>query len=208
MAMITNVEDYFSSGCGRCDRFGTSNCSTRRWVEGLNALRGICLGAGLVETVKWGHPTYTRNDRNIAIIGAFRDDFRLNFFNPALMKDPYSVLEKQGEASQVAGMIRFTDNAAVAAMAMIINAYLYEAIDYADAGIKAPRTEVERELPAELVEALDADPELAEAFFALTRGRRNSYVVNLNGAKTAETRLRRIAKFRDRIMAGKGALER
>jgi uncharacterized protein YdeI (YjbR/CyaY-like superfamily) len=64
------------------------------------------------------------------------------------------------------------------------------------------------ELPVELAEALDADCELAEAFHALTPGRQRSYVINLSSAKKTETRISRIAAFRSRIMAGKGALER
>jgi uncharacterized protein YdeI (YjbR/CyaY-like superfamily) len=69
---------------------------------------------------------------------------------------------------------------------------------------------VEREIdmPDELVEALDADPELAEAFQALTPGRQRSYTFDLNQAKQSATRVARIAKFRDRIIAGKGAMER
>jgi len=64
------------------------------------------------------------------------------------------------------------------------------------------------ELPEELVEALDMDPDLAEGFAALTPGRQRSYVVNLAGAKGADTRRRRIAGFRGKILAGKGATER
>ena len=52
--MITDIEEYFSKGCGRCERFATSECSTRQWIQGLTDLRRICLEAGLVETVKWG----------------------------------------------------------------------------------------------------------------------------------------------------------
>jgi uncharacterized protein YdeI (YjbR/CyaY-like superfamily) len=63
-------------------------------------------------------------------------------------------------------------------------------------------------MPDELVEALDADPELAEAFQALTPGRRRSYLFDLNQAKQPATRVARIEKFRPRILAGKGALER
>jgi uncharacterized protein YdeI (YjbR/CyaY-like superfamily) len=63
-------------------------------------------------------------------------------------------------------------------------------------------------MPAELTEALDADPELAEAFQALTPGRRKSYLFNLNQTRQPATRIARIGKFRDRIIAGKGALER
>jgi uncharacterized protein YdeI (YjbR/CyaY-like superfamily) len=56
--------------------------------------------------------------------------------------------------------------------------------------------------------ALDSDPELAEAFHALTPGRQKSYLFNLNQARQSATRAARIEKFRERIIAGKGAIER
>jgi len=113
--MITEIEDYFSLGCGRCERFATTDCSTRKWAAGLLALRRICIDLGLVETVKWAHPCYMHKDRNIAIIGALRSDFRLSFFNAALMKNTEGVLERQGPNTKHPDMIRFTDNAQVAA---------------------------------------------------------------------------------------------
>jgi uncharacterized protein YdeI (YjbR/CyaY-like superfamily) len=206
--MITDIEDFFTKGCGRCARFATPDCSTRRWADGLKRLRRMCRDAGLVETVKWGHPCYTHADRNIAIIGAFRDDFRLTFFDAALMKDPKGVLEKQGPNARHAGMIRFSDNVSVDAIKPVIIAYLKEAMDYAERGIKPPKEHYDITLPDELVEALDADPELAEAFHGLTPGRQRSYQINLLSAKTAATRIARIVKFRDRILSGKGANER
>ena len=174
----------------------------------MNDLRRICVGAGLVETVKWAHPCYLHADRNIVIIGAFRGDFRMTFFNPALMTDPLGVLEKQGPNTKTPDAIRFNDNAQVTAMEPVIRSYLTEAMGYAAAGIKAQKVESEIELPDELVEALDADPGLAEAFHNLTPGRQRSYVINLNAAKTSATRTSRIAKFYGHILSGKGALER
>lgn len=206
--MITDIEDFFSKGCGRCDRFATADCSTRQWAHGLNELRRICLASGLVETVKWGHPCYMHAGRNIVIIGAFRGDFRLSFFHAALMKDPEGVLEKQGPNTKHPDMIRFVDNAQVTKMEPVILSYLKEAMGYAQAGVKPPKEESEIELPDELIEALDSDPELAEAFHGLTPGRKKSYAINLNSVKKSETRISRIAKFRDHILAGKGALER
>jgi uncharacterized protein YdeI (YjbR/CyaY-like superfamily) len=206
--MISEIQDYFTKGCGRCDRFDTQDCSTQLWKSGLARLRQICRAAGLRETVKWGHPCYMHADRNIAIIGALRGDFRLSFFEAGLMKDPDRVLEKQGPNTQHPDMIRFTSNTQVAAMEDTISAYLHEAIGYAEAGMTAPKDHSAPVLPDELVQALDADPALADAFHALTRGRQRSYVINLNGAKKSETRIARIAQFRDRIIAGKGATER
>ena len=81
-------------------------------------------------------------------------------------------------------------------------------MDHAEAGTKPPKTEREIDVPEELTDALDADPELAEAFHALTPGRQKSYLFALNQAKQSATRVARIEKFRDKILAGKGALER
>ena len=206
--MITDIEDYFAKGCGRCERFATPDCSTRKWARGLSDLRRICRTAGLVESVKWGHPCYLHGGRNIVILGAFRGDYRITFFNAALMKDPEALLEKPGPNSAHPAMIRFADNARVAALEPVILSYLNEAMAYAEAGLKPPKEAIEIDLPDELVEALDSDPELAEAFNGLTPGRQKSYVINLASAKKPETRTSRIAGFRARIIAGKGALER
>lgn len=206
--MITDPDQYFAQGCGRCDRFATLDCSTRRWIKGLEALRRICLDQGLVETAKWGHPCYMHAGRNIVMLNAFRGDFRLNFFNPELMQDPEGVLKPNGPNAQWPSVIYFTATEQVVEMSVVIRAYLTEAMGYADAGLRAAKKVAEIELPDELVDALDADPELAEAFYALTPGRQRSYAINLKGAKRSETRTLRIAKFRDRILVGKGALER
>ncbi len=206
--MITDIDEYFAKGCGRCDRFATSDCSASTWRAGLDALRQICRDVGLRETVKWGHPCYMHAGRNIAIIGALRGDFRLSFFDAALMTDPDGILERQGPNTRHADMIRFRTTGDVTRLDPVIRFYLAEAMGYAAAGIRPPGNPQTRDLPDALVVAMDADPELAEAFHALTPGRRNSYVVNLNSARTAATRTARIAKFRDRIIAGKGANER
>lgn len=118
------------------------------------------------------------------------------------------MLEKQGPNTRHADMIRFTSNDEPLGMEGVILAYLDEAKDHARAGRKPPRDDSELDLPEELIEALDADPTLAEAFHALTRGRQRSYIINLNGAKKSETRINRIQTFRARIIDGKGAMER
>jgi uncharacterized protein YdeI (YjbR/CyaY-like superfamily) len=124
------------------------------------------------------------------------------------MQDHEGVLERQGANTRHPDMIRFQDSAQVQRMEKTIRAYLEEAIGYAEAGIKPPKEVRELELPDELVDALDSDPVLAEAFFALTPGRQKSYIFNLNSAKKSETRVARILGFRDKILSGKGALDR
>lgn len=205
--MITDVEDFFTKGCERCDRFDTPGCSTKLWSKGMSKLREICLSADLQEEVRWGQPCYRHAGRNIAILGAYQDKFVLGFFNAALMKDPEGVLEKPGPNTQHADTIYFRDNTQVATLKKTILAYLDEAKDYAEEGKTPPKNTATPDLPVELADALDDDPELAEAFHALTPGRQRSYVINLNGAKKPETRIARIEKFRDKIIDGKGANE-
>ncbi|MFV0462500.1 MAG: YdeI/OmpD-associated family protein [Nostocoides sp.] len=208
MAMITDAQDFFTKGCGRCERFATPDCSTRRWIDDLEALRAIIIDMGLSEHAKWGHPTYMYAGRNIAIMGAFRHDFRLTFFEAGLLSDPDGVLEKQGENSQHPSMMRFTALGQVAEQEETIRAYLREAMGYAQQGIHAPAPTREVDVPEELTEALAADPELAEAFDALTPGRQKSWSIHIGAAKKSQTRADRAARAREKIMAGKGALER
>ena len=106
--MITDADDFFTKGCGRCARFDTPDCSTRQWIDGLNNLRRICRDMGLEETVKWAHPTYMHAGRNIAIFGAFRGDFRLSFMNASLLNDTEGVLEPQGPNSRTPGVMPWT----------------------------------------------------------------------------------------------------
>ncbi|MCB2134545.1 MAG: YdeI/OmpD-associated family protein [Rhodobacteraceae bacterium] len=206
--MITDVEDFFTKGCGRCARFATPDCSTRRWLAGILDLRRICRDEGLVEQVKWGHPCYLHAGRNIALIGALRNDFRLSFMNAALLNDHEGLLERRGPDTRHPDMMRFTDSGQVAETEPFIRAYLREAMGHAETGTRPTREVADIDIPEELADAMDIDAELADAFHALTPGRQRSYTINLNGAKTSSTRVARIARFRDRILAGKGANER
>jgi uncharacterized protein YdeI (YjbR/CyaY-like superfamily) len=206
--MITFIEDYFAKGCGRCERYDSPDCSALRWHDGLLALRDLCRDLALVEVLKWGHPCYVHHARNIAIIGATRADFRLSFFDAALLRDPSGLLEMAGPNSPTPDMLRFTSASRVEEIAPAIRSMLEEAMRFAEAGIRPPKVESVVEMPEELAEALASDPELAEAFHRLTPGRQKSYLINLNGAKKSATRTARIAGFRDHILAGKGVLDR
>jgi uncharacterized protein YdeI (YjbR/CyaY-like superfamily) len=166
------------------------------------------LEAGLTETVKWGHPCYQLGDRNIALLGAHRDSFILTFSNAALLKDPEKILQRAGPNTQTADLVRFKDVAEVQALAPKLKAYLAEAIGYVQAGLKPVKTQAEFDLSDELIEALDADPELAQAFHDLTPGRQRSYAIALNSTQNSATRRARIDKFRPKILRGKGASER
>ena len=207
--MISDIEDYFAKGCDRCARFATPDCSVQQWSHGLAALRALCLELGLSEHVKWGHPCYMHAGRNIAVFGAFRDDFRLSFMNVSLLTDTYDVLEPIGPNSQSRSVLRFRSNTEVTEKSDIMRAYLGALMEAAATGIKpSPRPKSELILPEELNDAMDADPALAAAFAALTPGRQRGWTLHFTSAKQSATRIRRIEKARAAIIAGKGWNER
>jgi uncharacterized protein YdeI (YjbR/CyaY-like superfamily) len=137
--MITAIEDYFSKGCGRCARFDTADCSTRRWALGLAALRDLCRTTGMVEEVKWGHPVYVHAGRNVAILGALRESLTLGFMQAALLDDPNGLLERQGPNSPTATTIMFIDAGQVAQRAAPIAALLAQGMTNAAQGRRYPR---------------------------------------------------------------------
>ncbi len=171
-------------------------------------LRHICLAAGLIKTVKWGHPCYGHAGRNIALFGAPRGDFRLSFINAALLRDLGGVLERQGPTTRVPDVIRFTETAQVATMEPVLHADLAEAMGYAVVGLLPAKEAPGIVLPEDLIEVMNADPGLADAFHRLTPGRQCSYAIALASARTAATRIAGIARFRAPILAGKGAADR
>lgn len=206
--MITNVADYFTSGCGRCPRFDTPDCSAMRWKQGLDILRAIVLDCGLTETLKWGHPVYTLGSSNIVMIGAFREFFLLSFFKGVLLQDEQQILSAHGENSQSTKIVRFTDVQQVLPLETVLKAYIYEAIEVEKSGAKVVLKKVEDyPVPEEFQQALENDPALKTAFQALTPGRRRGYLLHFSQPKQSQTRYARIEKCMPAIFAGKGMNE-
>jgi hypothetical protein len=61
----------------------------------------------------------------------------------------------------------------------------------------------EVKVPPDLAEALDRDPDLRRAFQRLSRSRKQRLVLPIEGAKTDETRRRRIDKALDELRGGR-----
>jgi uncharacterized protein YdeI (YjbR/CyaY-like superfamily) len=202
---ISTIEEYLTSGCGRCARFDTPSCKVHRWRAEIDALRAICLASGLTEEIKWSHPCYTHGGKNVAIIGAFNDFCTLAFFKGALLQDPAGLLEFQGENGGGSKTMKVTDIAQIHAAAPSLAAYLQEAILLETAGAKAPVRPVETfAVPEELTQKFADDPDYERAFQALTPGRRKAYLLLFGQAKQSATRAARIEKYAAHVMAGKG----
>src|SRR6202790_4182487 len=161
----------------------------KKWQEELEKLRMIVLDCQLTEELKWGVPCYTFQKSNIVLIHVFKEYCALLFFKGALLKDPKGILIQQTKNVQAARQLRFTSLADIKGQKAAVAAYIKEAISVEKSGAKVQKKSVaDFEMPAELLRRLDDDPELAEAFHALTPGRQRGYLLHFAGAKHPATR--------------------
>ena len=179
--------------------------SAKHWKEELQAIREILLETELIEDFKWRTPCYTHNNKNIVIIAPFKTYFALGFFNATAINDSANLLIRAGANTQTGRQLRFKDSTEILDQKGIIKKYIKEAISIQDTNIlettkpAAPLVEVE-----ELNTVFKTDVAFKKAFQALTPGRQRGYLIYFSGAKQAETRVTRIEKYRDRILAGIG----
>lgn len=196
---------YLKHGCGRCPLGDTPECKVHAWQPELKVLRELMLQGGLVEEIKWSVPCYTHRGKNIAVVAALKDHCSLSFFKGAGLDDPSGVLERPGENSQAARVLRLTSAKQIRGLGPIIEGFIRQAVALEESGYKPPTTSpAQMDWPSELVRVLEGDSRLREAFEALTPGRQRGYLLYFAGAKQSKTRMDRIEKNRERILNGLG----
>jgi len=177
----------------------------KRWSAEFAALRRICLASGLNEELKWGQACYDLNGGKVVLIHGFKDYCALLFMKGALLKDPKGILVQQTKNVQAARQIRFSSLADINKQKASVKAYLREAIAVEKSGVKVRmKSAAQFDCPEEFQIRLDDDPELAEAFHALTPGRQKGYLLHFAAAKRSATRATRVEKHRPRILKGLG----
>jgi uncharacterized protein YdeI (YjbR/CyaY-like superfamily) len=179
--------------------------SKRSWPEETEMLREMLRGLPLTEQRKWGKPCFLFEGKNVALIQGFNESIALLFFKGALLKDGKKLLEKPGENTQAARVLRFADMGEIVAKKAVVKAYVAEAIALEKAGAKVKlKANSELMLPEELERKFVEIKGLKEAFYALTPGRRRAYVLHFSAAKQAATRESRIEKYAPQILRGVG----
>lgn len=178
---------------------------TKKWQEEMTLLRNICNECSLTEDFKWMHPCYTHKGNNVIIIHGFKEFCALLFHKGVLLGDNENLLVQQTENVQAARQLRFTSAKEIIKLESTIKAYIFEAIEVENSGIKVPMKETsEFEMPEEFQTALDNNEQLKTAFYALTPGRQRGYLLYFSQAKQAKTREARIEKYTPIILDGKG----
>src|SRR5688572_22679625 len=141
----------------------------KKWQEEFQLLRMIILDTGLKEELKWGHPCYTFDKKNVVLMHGFKEYCALLFFKGALMKDPKGILIQQTPNVQVPRQIRFTNVKEIVKLRSVIRSYIEEAIRVEKAGLKVKLKKTsDYPVPEEFKKKLKEDPALKIAFKGLT----------------------------------------
>jgi uncharacterized protein YdeI (YjbR/CyaY-like superfamily) len=154
--------------------------------------------------VKWGVPCYTFKKSNVAIVAAFKDYCAISFFKGALLQDSRGMLDKPGESTQSARLIKFTHVEEIVEKESILKDYIAEAIEIEMSGKKVIFNKKLEPIPQELENKLDELPAFKKAFFSLTPGKQRGYIIYFSQPKQSQTRNARIEKCMQKIMNGKG----
>ena len=171
----------------------------------LLLLRKTLLSTSLTEEYKWKQPCYTLNGKNVIILAGLKDHVIISFFKGALLNNENEILQKAGENSQAARVIRLYTLEEAKSHLTFVKASIKAAIEIEEKGVKVEKDEsAEIEIPIELQEMFKKDAAYKKAFFKLTPGRQRAYLIFFTGAKQSETRYSRIEKFRKRILDGYG----
>lgn len=175
-----------------------------RWHNEAQALCALLEDEGLTGVIKWGAPCYMTAGRNVALIQRMKEYCALAFMRGALLDDPGNVLEQPGSHRSLR-QIRFRSPREVAALEPVIRDYIRRAIILTREDRRiAPQADGDIPMPAELEEALAADPALGSAFVALTPGRRRGWMLHVGTARKPATRTARILRGRENILALRG----
>ena len=177
----------------------------QNWRKEIKKLRTIILDCNLAEELKWGCPCYTFEKSNIALIHVFKEYCALLFFKGALLKDTRGILIQQTVNVQSARQVRFTNIQQIVKLEPMLKAYIYEAVEVEEAGLKVELKKTKAyTMPGELKKQLEKKPALKKAFDALTPGRQRGYMLYFSAPKQSKTRESRVEKCMPQILDGKG----
>jgi uncharacterized protein YdeI (YjbR/CyaY-like superfamily) len=139
------------------------------------------------------------------MLAALRENVVLSFFKGSLLLDEEQILEKPGDNTRSARVIRFTGLETISKLKPVLQNYIFEAMEVEKAGLKVDFSENRNlKYSVELEDKLESDPVFRAAFEALTPGRKRGYHLYISSSKQEKTRLARIEKCTPMIMEGIG----
>jgi len=179
-----------------------------QWEDELRELKKIIQSTRLEETIKWGAPTYTFNNKNIVSLGAFKNHFALWFFNGSLLnKNTDLLVNAQEGKTKALRQIRFEKGDSLNSSTLL--PYIKEAIDLQEKGKSVmPKRNKEFNIPKELALYFEENPKVKSSYDKLTKGKQREYATYISEAKKATTKDKRLEKIRPMILNQMGLYDK
>lgn len=174
------------------------------WKQSLILLRDILLSTQLTETIKWGAPVYTLDDKNIVGLGAFMSYVGLWFFQGTLLKDKRKgLVNAQEGVTRALRQLRF--NSINEIDDKLVLEYVKEAIKNHKLRKEIkPEKKTALTIPKELNEELKKNSELKNCLKQLTHFKQREYCEYISRAKRETTKKSRLENIIPMILKGKG----
>ncbi len=170
--------------------------------EGIANLRELALQTELEETVKWGAPVYTINNKNVLGIIAFKSYFGLWFYNGCYLKDPEKVL-KNAQEGKTKAMRHWKFQSVQEIPPQKVLEYMKEAIENQKNGLEwIPERTKKTIISPELKEAFKKNANLAAMFKTLAPYKQREYCEYIDTAKQDKTKQTRLEKIIPMILEG------
>ena len=171
-----------------------------KWKEELDLLVSIISKAKLTSTIKWGIDVFTHKGKNVVGVAGFKEFFALWFYNGVFLKDEQAVLYNSQEGKTKAlRQWRFYDEADI--NEPLILDYVHEAMQLVDEGkVHKPEKLPPPAIPGLLLQAMEVDDLLKDAFQKLSPYKQKDYIEYLSTAKHLETKQARLEKIKPMIL--------
>ncbi len=180
-----------------------------KWDNAIELLKQIAAKAPLVETVKWGGPVFTFNNKNVIGIGGFKNYAGIWFYQGALLKDSHGKLVNANEGvTKALRQWRFSSEDEIRENEKLILSYIQEAIDNEVAGISMKPEKKAAVHSAIMEKELADNASLAAAFAKFSPSKQREFLEHIESAKREETKIARLEKIRPIILEGKGLYDK
>lgn len=192
MSKISTVDEYIGSAGS--------------WKAALILLRELCTSPNLEETIKWGMPVYTLNNKNVVGFNAFKSWTGIWFYQGVFLNDSArKLINAQERVTKGLRQWRFSSADEIQSNRELIISYIEEAIQNQKEG-KEIKAEMNKAvvIPEELQLAFRNNPALKNQFVAMSLSKRRDYAQHIGSAKREETRLQRLEKAIPMILDGIG----
>ncbi len=161
----------------------------------------------VTETMKWSFPHFEYKKSILCSMAAFKNHCAFNIWLGSLLNDPGNILATAENRTSMGQLGKITALEDLPGDETLIN-FLHEAMQLIDSGVKFSRSAQDKneksiEIPEYFLEALQTNHAASKTFEKFSYSHKKEYIDWITGAKTEETRNKRIVTSLEWLSEGK-----